>query len=76
MDQDEYKINVLEEKIKSLQEEDNKKYNSIREHINAASKIVDEQKQNRELMGETKLKELEGIDERLALDLQSAINVS
>jgi hypothetical protein len=43
--------------------------------MGSIQKLLEEERQNREFMTETKLKELEGIDERLSNKLQLAINV-
>lgn len=43
--------------------------------IGQVQRLMDDQRQNREFMADTKLKELEGVDERLGLKLSQAIQV-
>ena len=58
-----------------MQEEDLRSYTTIREDIASINKLMDDERQNREFMAETKLRELEGIDERLASKMNQAIGV-
>lgn len=59
----------------NMQEEEAKRLAQAREQVGGIAKIVEEERQQREFMEETKLRELEGIDERLDSRLQQAVVV-
>lgn len=81
LEAEDFRLNCLEERLREVQEEDLKHYNGLREEvgrlnqITSIQKLMDDQRQNREFMADTKLKELEGIDERLAGKLNQSIAV-
>lgn len=82
LEQEDFRLTCLEERLRELQEEDLKSYNTVREEVHpthqvtSIQKMIDEERQHREFMAETKLKELEGIDERLAARMHQAVNVA
>jgi len=74
VEQEELKIKLLEDGLSGLTELENKRYNTLKEELNHIQRLVDEEKQQREFMYETKLRELEGIDERLEVSLNNSVN--
>lgn len=66
---------MLEDALRQMNEEHSRDYSNLKDQISSLGKLVEEERQQREFISETKLRELEGVDDRLSLQLQTAVNV-